>query len=261
MFINDAPLSRYGLAPVTSDGRVSFATGSFILTEIPETSGVQMIDREFDRPRRLTIPVRIRGDNVAGFNTNRHRIADLLQGALEVRFSDLPDRILRCQYESLNSGGGPNPEFLSENRPFELVLVAADPFFADRFAGQVANGPIPVGTAPTEIISEIGGPLTTDLTLKLADIRGNTVAQLKWTATLAAGEWLEIQHVRSMVRKFTAVGAAANAMNDIDETVADFGFFMIDPDLANRDQGLYPEISTVAGDPTSVVHKIRRTWH
>lgn len=261
MLINDAPLSRYGLEPVTSDGRVGFATGSLIVTEVPETSGVQLIDKEFDRPRRMTIPVRLRGDTIAGFGNNRKRIADLLQGALEVRFSDMEGLALRCMFESLNASGGPNPEWQSENRPFELVLVATNPFFADRFTGQVPNGPIPVGTAPTEIITEIGGPLTTDTTLKLADMRGNTVAQLKYTGTLSAGEWLVIEHVRSLVRKFTAVGTAANAYSDIDETVSDFGFFFIDPDLGNRDQGLYPEISTVAGDPTSIVHKIRRNWH
>lgn len=264
MFINDQPLSAFGFEPVTSEGRMSAAAGSFVLTEIPNTSGAQLTQKEFDRPRRFTVRGRVRGNTDALFFDNRDKVLDMFAGALEVRFTDLDtheERILNCQMEDVRSVAGPSPEWLTPNREFELVFVATNPFFWDRYGSVVGDGEIPVGTAPTEIVTELGGALSVPLTLTLKDFRGVTVAQLKYDAAVAAGEWLEIRHALRMVRKFTDVNTSTNVFANLDLTVTDFGFFDVTQEIASLRTSAFPTVEVTAGSAISVVNKIRRTWH
>ncbi|KKK49987.1 hypothetical protein LCGC14_3129520, partial [marine sediment metagenome] len=185
MLINGAPLSTFELEPASSDGRVSFASGSLIVTGLPGTSGAQLTQKEFDKPRRVTVRCRIRGYDRQSFFTNRDRIADLMSGALEVRFTDvdeLAERILYCQFERMGQPGGPAPEWMTPNREFELVLLATNPYYHDRFAGIAGAGlpGIPVGTARTILTTELHGALGVALTLTFKDFRGATLAALKY---------------------------------------------------------------------------------
>lgn len=269
MLINGQPLSTFELEPVSSDGRVSFASGSLVITELPDSAGVQLTKKEFDRPRRVTVRCRIKGFDMSTFLTNRDRVADALRGALEVRFTDveeLADRILYCQFERMGQPGGPAPEWLSPNREFELVLVATNPFYHDElagFSGVAAALPaqIPVGTATTLLTTEIHGAISAPITLAFKDFRGNTVAQLKYDGAVPAAEWIEIRHDLRLVRKFSAVGISTNQRNSLDTTVSDHGFFFPAPDLAHRATASYPTVEITAGTAVAVINKFRRTWH
>jgi hypothetical protein len=266
MRVNEQPLSAYGLEPVSSDGRVSFANGTVVIEEIPQTAGGQLLSVEFSRPRRVTVRLRIRGLNEKEFYTNRDAVADLLMGALEVRFTDieqLAERVLYCTYESMTQSGGVDPEWLTPNRPFELVLVAADPFFYDRLPLVASvEEPLPVGTGPAgDFTTIIGGPSTNPLELVLQDFRGAVVNRIRWTAALAAGEWLEIRHQRGLVRKFTSVTSYVDASGSLDFSASDAGFFQLTPDLAHRLGSAWPTTSLVSGAPASVQHIYRRGWH
>lgn len=270
MRINERPLSDFGLEPVSSDERIAYPGGSLLISEIPDTTGAQLTDIEHDRPRRVTIRARIRGDDEGDFFQNRDSLADLLAGALEVRFSDLDElaeRILYCQLEALNAPAGESPEWRGSNRPVEIVLVATDPFFYDRVA-MLSGGEagLLLGTAPAgELATLVGGPLTTALELRLKDWRGEEVNRIKWTGSLAAGDWLEIRHSRSMVRKFDGtppdtVTTYANAIADLDTTVANFGFFTLSPELGDRATSRWPVIDVISGDHVSLWHTYRRGW-
>ena len=268
MLINGAPLSTFELEPVSSDGRVSFAGGSLVITELSNTAGAQLTQKEFDRPRRVTVRCKIKGQDLSTFMTNRDSIADRLRGALEVQFTDvdeLADRILYCQFERMGQPGGPAPEWLSPNREFELVLVATNPFYHDKLGGVVGGnttpGQIPVGTATTILTTEIHGLITAPITLTFKDFRGDTVAQLKYDGAVVAGEWVEIRHELRMVRLFTGLGASTNQRGNLDTTVADHGFFFPAPDLAHRATAAYPTVEVTAGDAVAVLNKFRRTWH
>lgn len=268
MRINGQPLSTFDLEPVSSDGRVSFASGSLVITELSNTAGVQLTQKEFDRPRRVTVRCRIKGNLVSDFFTNRDSVADALRGALEVRFSDvddLADRILYCQFERMGQPGGPAPEWLTPNREFELVLVATNPFFHDELGGitggNTVPAQIPVGTATTLLVTEIHGAITGDVTLTFKDFRGNTVAALKYDGAISAGEWLEIRHDLRMVRLFTGVGASTNQRANLDVTVTDHGFFFPSPDVADRANSAYPTVEVTAGTAVSIINKFRRAWH
>ena len=268
MLINSQPLSTFDLEPVSSDGRVSFASGSLVVTELSNTSGVQLTQKEFDRPRRVTVRCRIKGQNQSTFFTNRDSVADALRGALEVRFTDvdeLANRILYCQFERMGQPGGPAPEFLSPNREFELVLVATNPFYHDELAGfgggNTTPGQIPVGTATTLLTTEVHGAISEPITLTFKDFRGNTVAALKYDGAIAAGEWLEIRHDLRLVRLFTGLGASSNQRNNLDATVANHGFFFPAPDIAHRAIAAYPTVEVTAGSAVAVVNKFRRAWH
>lgn len=265
MYLNDRPLSDFGLEPVSSDGRLNFAAGALQLATIPETSGAQIVRSELNRPRRLVIPVRLRGDTLAGYFTNRDSLADQLQGALEVRFSDvgaLAERILYCQYEDFRVSAGEGPEWLNRVRTGELILVAGNPFFADRYALMTGEGAVLVGTAPAfELTTWLGGAITSPITITLKDFRGTTINALKWAGTINAGEWLEIRHHLAMVTKYTAVGAGTNAYSGLDEAVADFGFFEVTPDLADRAASAWPTITVTGGAAVSVHHVYRRGWN
>ncbi len=268
MKINGAPLSTYDLEPVSSDGRVSFASGSLIITELSNTAGAQLTQKEFDRPRRVTVRCRIKGHNMSTFMTNRDSIADRLRGALEVEFTDiaeLADRILYCQFERMGQPGGPAPEWVTPNREFELVLIATNPFYHDKTGGVTGGNTvpaeIPVGTATTILTTEIHGGITAPITLKFKDFRGNTVAALKYDGAIAAGEWLEIRHDLRMVRLYTGVGAYTNQRGNLDTTVSDHGFFFPAPDLASRAIPAYPTIEVTGGAAVSIINKFRRTWH
>ena len=267
MLINSQPLSTFELEPVSSDGRVSFASGSLVITELSNTAGAQLTKKEFDRPRRVTVRCRIKGHNTSTFFANRDSVADALRGALEVRFTDvddLADRILYCQFERMGQPGGPAPEWLSPNREFELVLVATNPFFHDELAGfaggNLQPAQIPVGTATTVLVTEIHGVITAPITLTFKDFRGNTVAALKYDGAVAAGEWVEIRHDLRMVRLFTGVGASTNQRGNLDATVADHGFFFPAPDVADRANSAYPTIEVTAGAAVSIINKFRRAW-
>lgn len=264
MFINDQPLSVFGFEPVTSEGRMSAAAGSFVLTEIPNTSGAQLTQKEFDRPRRFTVRGKVRGSTDVLFFQNRDKVLEMFAGALEVRFTDLDkneERLLNCQMEDVRSVAGPNPEWLTPNREFELVFVATNPFFWDRFGSIVGAGEIPVGTAATEIVTELGGALSVPLTLTLKDFRGVTVNQLKYDDALAAGSWLEIRHALRMIRSFSDINTSVNVFSGLDTGVSDFGFFDVTPDIASRQTSAFPTVEVTAGSAVSVVNKIRRTWH
>lgn len=271
MYINDRPLSDFGLEPVSSDGRLSFAGGGLQLATIPETAGAQIVRSEFNRPRRLTIPVRLRGDTLAGYFTNRDTLAEQLQGALEVRFSDvgqLAERILYCQYEDFRVSGnaGEGPEWQNRVRLGELSLVAGNPYFVDRYALTTGSGEVLVGTAPNfELTTWLGGAITSPITITLKDFRGTTIKALKWTGTINAGEWLEIRHQLAMVRKYTAVGTGVNAYNGangvLDETITDFGFFEVSPDLADRANSAWPTITITGGAAVSLHNVYRRAWN
>ena len=268
MLINGAPLSMFDLEPVSSDGRVSFASGSLIVTELPGSSGVQLTQKEFDRPRRVTVRCRIKGFDMSTFMTNRDSIADRLRGALEVRFTDvdeLANRILYCQFERMGQPGGPAPEWNTPNREFELVLVATNPFYHDELQQYVGGNldpvGIPVGTATTILTTEIHGAITAPITLKFKDFRGDTVAALKYDGAISAGQWLEIRHELRMVRLFTGLGASTNQRNNLDTTVTDHGFFFPAPDLAHRATASYPTVEVTGGAAVAVVNKFRRTWH
>ncbi len=268
MRINGAPLSTFDLEPVSSDGRVSFATGSLIITELSNTAGAQLTQKEFDRPRRVTVRCRIKGTTVANFMTNRDSIADRLRGALEVRFTDvdeLADRILYCQFERMGQPGGPAPEWMTPNREFELVLLATNPFFHDELGGVVGGnttpGEIPVGTATTILTTEVHGAITNPITLTFKDFRGNTVAALKYDDAVSAGEWLEIRHDLRMVRLFTGVGVSSNVRGGLDTTVGSHGFFFPAPDLASRAIPAYPTVEVTGGAAVSIINKFRRAWH
>lgn len=268
MLINGAPLSTYELEPVSSDGRVSFAAGSLVITELANTAGVQLTQKEFDRPRRVTVRCRVRGHDRETFFSNRDSIADRLRGALEVEFTDvaaLADRILYCQFERMGQPGGPAPEWRSPNRPFDLVLVATNPFYHDKTGGVVGGnttpGEIPVGTATTQLVTEVHGAITNPITLHFKDFRGNLVAALKYDDAVAAGEWLEIRHDLRMVRLFTGVGAQTNVRGGLDTTVGSHGFFFPAPDIASRDVEAYPTVEVTAGAAVSIINKYRRTWH
>ncbi len=268
MLINGQPLSTFDLEPVSSDGRVSFASGSLIITELSNTAGAQLTQKEFDRPRRVTVRCRIKGFNTSTFFTNRDSVADALRGALEVRFTDvdnLANRILYCQFERMGQPGGPAPEWLSDNREFELVLVATNPFFHDELAafagGNTTPGQIPVGTATTLLTTEIYGVITAPITLTFKDFRGGTVKQLKYDGAVAAGEWVEIRHDLRMVRLFTGLGASTNQYGQLDTTVTDHGFFFPAPDIASRAIPTYPTVEVTAGVAVSIINKFRRAWH
>jgi len=267
VLINDKPLSDFGLQPVSSDGRVAFASGSLVVSEIAETAGAQASKREDDRPRRVTVRCRVRGHNRETFFANRDLVADLLDvGALEVRFTDVADlaeRILYCQFERMGQPGGPAPEWMSPNREFELVLLATNPYYHDRFAGIAGAGlpGIPVGTARTILTTELHGALGVALTLTFKDFRGATLAALKYDDAVSAGEWLEIRHDLAQVRLFTAPGTSVPAMGGLDLSVANFGFFAPTPETANRAEGHYPTVTVTGGSAVSVINKFRRAWH
>lgn len=264
MYINDRPLSDYGLEPVSSDGRTGFPAGSLVTALIPETSGAQIVSLELDRPREVRIRCRLRGDDDAGFFTNRDRVAELLQGALEVRFTDmatLEERILYCLFRELRMTAGPAPEWLSPNRELELVLFAGNPLYHDRYGSIVGDGDIAVGTASNfELVTELGGALTVPITLTLKDHRGNVVNQLKYDNAVAAGEWLEIRHGLFIIRRFTAIATYTNVYGGLDTAVSDFGFFEVSPDLADRQNSAWPTITVTAGAAVSVINKFRRAW-
>jgi hypothetical protein len=268
VLINGQPLSTFDLEPVSSDGRVSFASGSLVITELSNTAGVQLTQKEFDRPRRVTVRCRIKGQTVSSFFANRDSVADALRGALEVKFTDvddLADRILYCQFERMGQPGGPGPEWLTPNREFELVLVATNPFFHDELAGitggNTVPAEIPVGTATTLLVTEVHGAISEPITLTFKDFRGNTVAALKYDGAIAAGEWLEIRHDLRMVRLFTGVGASTNERGNLDATVTDHNFFFPSPDIASRAIPAYPTVEVTAGTAVSILNKFRRAWN
>ncbi len=267
MLINGSPLSTFDLEPVSSDGRVSFASGSLIITELANTAGAQLTQKEFDRPRRVTVRCRIKGHDLSTFMSNRDSIADRLSGALEVQFTDvneLANRILYCQFERMGQPGGPAPEFMSPDREFELVLVATNPFYHDKDAGFVGDGlpGIPVGTATTLLTTEIHGAVSGPITITFKDFRGTTVAALKYDGAVSAGEWVEIRHDLRYVRLFTAVGSSTNQRSsNLDTAVANHGFFFPAPDLAARAIPSYPTVEVTAGSAVAVINKFRRAWH
>ncbi len=268
MLINGAPLSTFDLEPVSSDGRVSFASGALIVTELPNTAGAQLTEQELERPRRVTVRCRIKGNDLSTFLTNRDSIADRLRGALEVRFTDMDDlaeRILYCQFERMGQPGGPEPEWLTPNREFELVLVATNPFYHYELVGisggNTTPGQIPVGTAATILTTEIHGAITEPITLTFKDFRGDTVKQLKYDGAITAGQWLEIRHDMGFVRLFTAPGTSTPQRGNLDVTVSNHGFFFPTPNLCSRDVTAYPTVEVTAGVAVSIINKFRRAWH
>ncbi len=263
MFINDRPLATFGLEPNASEDRVGGPLGSLQIAEIPNSSGAQLIRSELNRPRRMVIPVLVRSTEEhtsdQSFRVRLDRVQDALRGALEVRFDDDPDHIFFCQLEQIRTLGAEAPEFRATSRELEIVLQAVDPFRYDRFVGRTGEGAIPVGTAPSRLVTVVQGPATDPTEIELRDFLGRIQSRLRITDSLTAGESFVIRHNAFRVDKFTGVDEKVAAIANVDQTVDFHGYFSVTPELADRDARIFPRIEVSAGGGI-LTNLARRAW-
>ncbi len=262
MFINDRPLSVFGLEPNTTVERTGGPAGNLVIEEIPNSSGAQLIRSELNRPRRIIVTVAVRATTEAQFRERLDAVQDALRGALEVRFDDDLDHIFFCQLEQSPTLGAEAPEFRASTRELELTFVAVDPFRYDRYTSTVGEGPIAVGSGPSRLITIVSAPTggTSDPTeIELRDFLGRIVARLQVTDTLAAGESFVFRHNNFRVDKFTGVDAKVAAIANLNQAVDFHAFFVVSPELADRPQGIFPRIEVSAGGGI-LTNIYRRGW-
>jgi hypothetical protein len=188
------------------------------------------------------------------------QMADILTGAIEVRFGDQSARAIRGTARVFDGHVIAKPRFVNMDAE---VIVEIECFTAAKWSVEpqsrvigsaaVPDMEIPVGTLPHGGQIYIAGSNSTQQTIKYRSIKGTLLGNIIFTPALATGEYAMLDLDNESITKYTTAGVASNESRWIDPSSVWFKVYPRDCDRANS---AWPTINA----STIMYYIFRNNW-
>lgn len=254
-WINDARVEDLGLEVEDLSGYNDGTAPSFGTLSFPGMVGGYATGPGTTDARVVRLAAYLTPASLAEQEAALDTVADALQGVLELRFGDAPDKVLlgiagKPAWQPLGVG------MVDGEGIVTVDITCADPTKRSRYPTSVSFGsvrkPLPVGTLSSVGLLQVMGPATNPV-VTIRGANGEVSSQLGFTATLTNAEYLEVDLGRKTVAKVTS-GTRAGALASWDGST---DFFALDPGDADRAAGSYAT-AECSGGGTAILHYFLR---
>ena len=252
--INGFNLGTHGLQWKTRDGWNDGPEAELITHKLPIGEGVFFQEAVENKPRIIKVEGTIHASTISGFNTNLDEIKNVLNGSLQVKFSDDSVRYV-TGYRTLFTVSDFVPGAIIPIKPYKLTIVCPDPRKYSTTSEDIAEDTdCPLGTARVRPTVTITGPATNPTTITLKDYLGVAVSSFTMTGILSSGNTWIINSDLRKVEKNTGSGPQ--------DDLANFAgtFPNLDPEDADFANSLFPEFDATAGAPASLSITYSKAW-
>jgi hypothetical protein len=266
MTINGRGLSALGATAAALSGWLDGPSSQRQATALPGVLGAIPATLATTPPRELTLTLRVAATSLTERAERLATLQDALAGLLIVRFSDTPDRFLRCVAGPLTVASIDPAHSMTTAAASLSVSVTLICYDAASYDGEprilaLSTAPVavPLGTLPSVGVIRWQGAwaVSTARTLTYRGASGIAYGALTITTpsgdSLASGDHLEIDLARRYLTKVTAAGVRTNVYAWL--TSGDW--FAFDPADGDRAAARWPTLTLSAGSGTLLY---RRAW-
>lgn len=255
-WINDTDVDSLGLE--LRDGTAGWLDGGLVqrnLVLIPGRHGAHASDYGMKQPRMIRLVGQLDPSTVTGRLSEVDTVMDHLQGELEVRFGDAPNKVMTGWCRAVRTVEM-QPSFIIPDLIMTVEIECDDPVKYDRYGRIVSFGTagaeVPLGTEQSYGTVEIMGAASQPI-LYYKDQTGTQQEYMSFSNTLAAGAWMKIEMDRKRIRLFSTGGTETNGMSSL----ASGDFFMAHPAHGNKATDTWPTLSLSTGTGRILY---RRAW-
>lgn len=255
-WINDTDVTALGMTLRSgTDGWMDGTTVQRETVMIPRRHGAHVSDFGEKQPRIIQLVGQLDPSTVTGRLAEVDTVMDHLQGELEVRFSDAPNKVMTGWLRSVRTMEL-TPYYSIPDLVLTINIHCDDPVKYDRYHQVISFGTsgaeVPLGTEQNTGTVEIMGAASTPI-LYYKDQTGAQQEYMSFSNTLAAGAWMRVDLDRKRIRLFSATGAETNGMSSL----ASGDFFTLHPAHGNKTAANWPTLSLSTGTGRITY---RRAW-
>jgi phage-related protein len=258
LWINDVSAEDLGFASGDASALEQWGAAldvNFRSSPVPGFSGHIVGGSPTSPPRIVPLSAVISADTIGERNALLQTLMSNLQGRLELRFSDEPDRILYgvCT-KAVSSGASDAWSFALPDLRVSVEITCMDAAKYDRNVQTLAFGSarqsMPMGNMPHDGTLYIMGAATTPV-ITYRNMAGDSV-QTMTLSTLGGDDYYAIDLLRKKITRYDAT-VASDALDEW--TAGDFPVF--DPGDCDVEAGIYPTLEVSSGSGLLVY---RRRW-
>jgi phage-related protein len=223
LFVNDVDLDALGYGVLSVAGWGAALNTDVAYEPAPGRSGV-LLGEDTTQERLVELSMHVPAGTIAARDAALGFITALFTGAVELRFSDSPHKMMRGIVTSVRSRAeAEGVSFVDPSLVIDVTVMCPNPAKIDRYLQVATIGaqalPVPTGNLPHGGVIVIQGAATNPV---ITYARG--VNTLGFTVTLGATDKLEIDLDTMSVTRYTA-GVASNG----NATWTSGEFFVFDP--------------------------------